>query len=132
MALEARLVAMSSLASSDDFGPIKTTFKRVMGLTREHASNQYDLQALNEPAEQALHTALAAVSARAAELAEGLDYSGSLTALSTLREPVDTLFEAVMVMDKDENIRNNRLGLLRSVADQFARIADFTHLSSDA
>ena len=111
---------------------MKTTFKRVMGLTREHASTDYDSGALNEPAEQALHTALAAVSARAAELAEGLDYSGSLTALSSLREPVDTLFEAVMVMDKDEAIRRNRLGLLRSVADQFARIADFTHLSSDA
>jgi glycyl-tRNA synthetase beta subunit len=35
-------------------------------------------------------------------------------------------------MDEDDTIRNNRLGLLRSVADQFARIADFTHLSSDA
>ena len=52
VALEARLTAMSSLASSADFGPMKTTFKRVMGLTREHSSNEYDLQALNEPAEQ--------------------------------------------------------------------------------
>jgi len=132
VALEARLVAMSTLSASDSFGPMKTTFKRVMGLTREHASTEYDSTALNEPAEQALHTALAAVSARAAELAEGLDYSGSLSALSSLREPVDTLFEAVMVMDTDEDVRRNRLGLLRSVADQFARIADFTHLSSDA
>ena len=95
-------------------------------------STIYDADSLNEPAEQALHSALAAVSSRAAELAEGLDYTGSLSALSSLREPVDTLFEAVMVMDKDDTIRNNRLGLLRSVADQFARIADFTHLSSDA
>jgi glycyl-tRNA synthetase beta chain len=132
VALEARLGAMSNLAASDNFGPMKTTFKRVMGLTRDHLSTIYDADSLNEPAEQALHLALAAVSSRAAELAEGLDYTGSLSALSSLREPVDTLFEAVMVMDKDDTIRNNRLGLLRSVADQFARIADFTHLSSDA
>ena len=44
---------------------------------------------------------------------------------------VDTLFDAVMVMHDDPAVRANRLGLLRSVANQFRRIADFTHLSQD-
>jgi len=122
---------MNTLSNSADFGPIKTTFKRVMGLTKDHASDTYDPSALVDDAERALHDALQAVSDRAAQLADGLDFAGSLTQLSTLKTPVDSLFDAVLVMHEDETIRNNRLGLLRSVADQFRRIADFTQLSSD-
>jgi len=131
VALEARAEAMDALAGTDDFGPIKTTFKRVMGLTKDHDSADYDPAALVDAAETALHESLSAVADSAAAMADSLDFSGSLAELSRLKAPVDTLFDAVLVMHEDDTIRNNRLGLLRSVADQFRRIADFTHLSSD-
>jgi glycyl-tRNA synthetase beta subunit len=37
-----------------------------------------------------------------------------------------------MVMVDDEELRNNRLGLLRKVADLFSRIADFSFIGSTA
>jgi len=131
VALEAQANAMHQLSSTPDFGPLKTTFKRVMGLTKDHSCTEYTPGNLADAAETALHEKLLEVQSQAAELADALDYSGSLAALSTLKSPVDTLFDAVMVMHEDPEIRANRLGLLRSVADQFRRIADFTHLSQD-
>lgn len=131
VAVEARAAAMGKLSATPEFGPLKTTFKRVMGLTKDHTSTQYVAADLVDEAETALHTKLTEVQSQAAELADALDFSGSLAALSTLKAPVDTLFDAVMVMHDDPNVRANRLGLLRSVADQFRRIADFTHLSQD-
>jgi glycyl-tRNA synthetase beta chain len=131
VAIEARAAAMSQLSESPDFGPLKTTFKRVMGLTKDHSSSQYTAAELVDPAETSLHNQLDSVHAKATELAEALDFSGSLAALSTLKAPVDALFDAVMVMHEDPLVRANRLGLLRKVADQFRQIADFTHLHQD-
>jgi glycyl-tRNA synthetase beta chain len=131
VALEARAEAMHTLSHTAEFGPIKNTFKRVMGLTKDHESTDYDPAGLVDAAATALHQSLQAVSDQAAGLADALDFSGSLAQLSSLKAPVDTFFDAVLVMHEDETIRRNRLGLLRNVADQFRRIADFTHLSSD-
>ena len=41
---------------------------------------------------------------------------------------VDKFFDDVMVMDKDENIKNNRLLLLKEADKEFLQIADFTKL----
>jgi glycyl-tRNA synthetase beta chain len=131
VALEARALAMDQLSKTPEFGPLKTSFKRVMGLTKDHPSAEYSPDALVDAAETALHDKLVSVQAQAVELADALDYAGALAALSTLKAPVDALFDAVMVMHDDPTIRANRLGLLRQVADQFRRIADFTHLSQD-
>jgi glycyl-tRNA synthetase beta subunit len=37
-----------------------------------------------------------------------------------------------MVMVEDEQLRNNRLGLLKRIADFFGRIADFSFIGSTA
>jgi glycyl-tRNA synthetase beta subunit len=39
------------------------------------------------------------------------------------------LFEAVMVMDEDPNVRKNRVALVADVQRVFAPLADFTKLS---
>jgi glycyl-tRNA synthetase beta subunit len=43
---------------------------------------------------------------------------------------VDALFDSVMVMDENLEIRHNRLSLLRAIANDFKQIADFTILSA--
>ncbi|MDP6934756.1 MAG: glycine--tRNA ligase subunit beta, partial [Myxococcota bacterium] len=41
-ALRSRVRAMLELSSASEFGPLKTTFKRVLGLTRDHEGSDYD------------------------------------------------------------------------------------------
>lgn len=131
VALRARVQAMSELAGQPQFGPLKATFKRVIGLTREHAQADYAPAALAEPVEQALHRALEEVRPNARTAALALDYPATLRALIELKAPVDALFDGVMVMAPDPEVRRQRLSLLRSVADEFDRVADFTQLSAD-
>ncbi len=56
------------------------------------------------------------------------DFNFALTELAMLRPPVDAFFDAVMVMDKDENIRLNRLSLLAEISALFHKIADFSKI----
>ncbi len=50
----------------------------------------------------------------------------SLEDLRSLKPYIDALFDKVLIMDKDESIRENRLSLLQRVKDLFRRIADFS------
>ncbi len=126
-----RVSALAALAASPDFTQLRTTFRRVMGLTRDHDADVYDPAALAEPAEQALHIAFLSVAERSRSLMAQLDYAAALAVMAELRAPVDQLFEEVMVMDEDLEVRAHRLGLLRSVADLFRSVADFTRLSAE-
>jgi glycyl-tRNA synthetase beta chain len=56
------------------------------------------------------------------------DYVGALAKLATLKSPIDDFFEKVMVMDKDEKLRQNRLSLLAKLHALFLRIADLGEL----
>jgi glycyl-tRNA synthetase beta chain len=126
-----RVSALAALAASPDFAPLRTTFRRVMGLTRDHASTRYEPTALVEPAEKALHAAFLDVAERARAQMEQLAYADALATMAELAAPVDQLFDDVMVMAEDPAVRSNRLGLLRSVADLFRTVADFTRLSAE-
>lgn len=129
VALEGRAAAMSALSATVEFDALKQTFKRLANITKDHDSTGYDPDALGEPAEQALHAALEEVRTAAATAAAAGDFGGALARLTTLRGPVDALFDAVMVMAEDPEVRQNRLGLLSAVGAAFRDIADFKHLS---
>jgi len=51
-----------------------------------------------------------------------------LDVLASLREPVDSFFDDVMVMAEDEKIRANRLALLARLRALFLRLADVSRL----
>ena len=131
VALAARVEALGSVARGPEWSPLKTTFKRVMGLTTDHTSPEYSARLFEHDAERALDGAFTSVRDRVRSHCESLAFDKALGELSTLKPQVDTLFDAVLVMAEDPKVRANRLGLLRAVADEFRRIADLTKLSTD-
>ncbi len=131
VALAARVEALGTVARGPEWSPLKTTFKRVMGLTKDHTSTAYAANLFEHDAERALDKAFTAVRDRVRAECEQLRFDRALGELSSLKPAVDTLFDAVLVMAEDPKIRANRLGLLRAVADEFRRIADLTKLSAE-
>ena len=45
-----------------------------------------------------------------------------------LAQPIDAFFDSVMVMADDERVRNNRLGLLKSIDELVKGVADFSKI----
>jgi len=56
------------------------------------------------------------------------DPEGQLRVLASLREPVDTFFDDVMVMVEDDAVRVNRLALLTRLRGLFLKLADISRL----
>ena len=84
---------------------------------------------MQEPAEQALASAIESLSQEVEPLVQQRDYSGILQKLAQLREPVDGFFDQVMVMADDQAIRDNRLALLFSLRQLFINVADISQLA---
>jgi glycyl-tRNA synthetase beta chain len=59
------------------------------------------------------------------------EYLDALLLLSTVRGPVDTFFDKVMVMVDDAKVRANRLSLLRTLLKEFSTIADFSEIVAE-
>ena len=89
-----------------------------------------DAALLAEPAEAALHAALAQVQPAADAAFERGDYTASLQALAALKAPVDAFFDAVMVNVDAPALRANRLGLLARLHAAMNRVADLSRLAA--
>jgi glycyl-tRNA synthetase beta chain len=51
--------------------------------------------------------------------------------LSSLTEGINRFFDQVLVMDKREEIKQNRLSLLKEIWETVSSLADFSKLSSN-
>jgi glycyl-tRNA synthetase beta chain len=56
------------------------------------------------------------------------EYDKVLDHLADLRATIDTFFDQVLVMTEQDDLRNNRLALLRCLASMFSLVADFSKL----
>ncbi len=81
-----------------------------------------------DEAEHALAAAVAEVREPLETALEGGDVEAALRAAAALRAPVDRYFDAVLVMDKDPELRANRLAQLREITSLLGSLGDFARL----
>ncbi|MBI4965134.1 MAG: glycine--tRNA ligase subunit beta [Desulfomonile tiedjei] len=127
-----RVDALNEWKQRSDFDAIMIGFKRVVNILKDTEPTAFAPELLEEEAEKALFTAFQDVTARSEPLILEGNYAQALEIIAELKSPIDTLFDKVMVMVEDEKLRNNRLGMLRQIADFFAQIADFSFIGSTA
>jgi len=85
---------------------------------------------LQEAAEKALYAQLEQVAPRVQTQLAERNYTEALSALSALRDAVDTFFNDVMVNAEDPALRSNRLALLGALHQQMNCVADISKLAA--
>jgi len=80
------------------------------------------------PQEQALIAALDAAEPKASTAVDAEDFTAAMTALASLRKPIDDFFDHVTVNDPDATKREHRLNLLMRFRDAVNRVADFSRI----
>jgi glycyl-tRNA synthetase beta chain len=134
---QARATSVAKVRPSADFEAISTSFKRMKNILRQaHETNKrvahpFDPSLLKEDAEKQLAVEIPQVADKVNKLRSGKEYEGALLEISRLRPRIDTFFDKVMVMVEDENLRAARLGLLKTLVDEFSSIADFSEIVTE-
>ena len=127
----ARLGALVKFMALPEATSLAAANKRISNILKKAegvAAAAVDVTCLREPAEKALHEALAGIVAEVDRALGRRDYSEALARLATLRPAVDGFFDGVMVNAEDVALRRNRLALLAQLRLQFTRIADLSCL----
>lgn len=123
-----RMTALDAIREDPDFVPLVLAHKRIKNILRERPENRYDAAGLNEDAERDLDRVLRAV-VPAIESAEARsDYLQALRELARLGPLLDRFFKEVLVLAEDTRQRDNRLGLLQSIARLFLKVGDFSEI----
>ncbi|HSU23131.1 MAG TPA: glycine--tRNA ligase subunit beta [Variovorax sp.] len=126
------LAAVRAFAALPEAPALAAANKRIGNILKK--SPQADAHVsellLQEPAERALHAAMARVLPEADARFEAGDYTASLQALAALRAPVDAFFDDVMVNAEQIDLRLNRLGLLKLLHAAMNRVAQLERLAA--
>ncbi len=126
-----RLEAVQDARNSGILGKLAAPFKRVSNISKKEADEGFDPGGLSTDAERELLRVFGQVEGEVAASLAARNPKQALASLLPLQAPVDALFEAVMIMDPDPEIRRNRLGLLHAISRCFGRLLDFGKVAGE-
>jgi glycyl-tRNA synthetase beta chain len=130
-----QLEAVRAFSALPESASLAAANKRIANILRQaekkgEKCSDADISVLKEPAEISLFDALQAASRSAKPLFDSGDFAGYLKTFASLKNPVDSFFDAVMVMDDDKRLRENRLALLTDMRKAMNRFADISKLAA--
>jgi len=126
----ARTKALADFTARPDFGAIATAFKRVANIIKEPETAPVDESLFKSTAEQLLLKGLVETESAAGACLSQSDFAGALESTAQLKPLIDSFFDSVLVMDKDDSVRRNRLALLTRIRVLFSRVADFSKIQT--
>ncbi|HEY5530841.1 MAG TPA: glycine--tRNA ligase subunit beta [Candidatus Anoxymicrobiaceae bacterium] len=131
LSAQRRLDALIEARESGLLAKLYTAFERCHNLSKGQDTGGVDETLFTEEVELEVFSALVAAEEAAAAALEMLDFKGAAASIEPLCEPVDRLFNDVLIMAEDQVVRGNRLSLLARIDALFNRVADFSRLTWD-
>ena len=126
--IHTRALELNRWLQKDELVEMLTAFNRVSTLAEKATTDIVKEELLKEDAEIKLYNSFKEIKANVESLLLDKKYNEALDAFATLRPLVDNLFENVMIMDKDESIKDNRLGLLKQIYSTMLTICDLSKI----
>jgi len=120
--------ALNGLLADAEFAAVMAAFKRVANLGGKAEQEAVDPDRFSEAPERSLWEAYLGFAASAPPLLAAERYAEFYRAALVLKAPVDAFLDKVLVMAEDPAVRQNRLGLLRRIADTLTAPADLAKL----
>jgi len=123
-----KVVALSDLKKQPYFEPLAITFRRVVSILNEESDGDIQTSLLSEPAEKKLYDEYRRVKEPVENHLSKKQFPQALEKIVEIKETVDEFFEHIMVMTKEDELRKNRLRLLKHISLLFSNIADFSKI----
>jgi glycyl-tRNA synthetase beta chain len=130
-----RVEALSKFLETDDGKNLLSGVKRAANILKIEEKkdgktyNGHIIPAqLVKRAENDLNSAITIAMGKVKKAVEAEDFEGAMAAIAKLRPPVDAFFETVVVNEKNESFRVNRLNLLNRIREVTAEVADFSRI----
>lgn len=127
-----RVNALAQFLNTDDGANLLVAYRRAANIVRieekkDGVSHDGDVvvEDLGAREAAALHKSISSADLLVQKALDKEDFTSAMTALATLRRPVDTFFDKVTVNTGDAGQRTARLGLLSQIVAAMGRVAVF-------
>jgi glycyl-tRNA synthetase beta chain len=129
----ARAEALTVVRGSADFLAVSGAFKRIKNIVSQAEQNGETIRqnaevSLMSPPEKGLLNRTYEILPKFEQFLSERNYIAALELIASLRPMVDTYFDQVLILDRDPEIRANRLATIAGVSRYFSRIADFSEI----
>lgn len=111
----------------ENISDILNAFKRVSNLAENAPTDDVSRDLLTE-GEMDLYDKYNDLEEKLESAMDKNEYDKALDLLATLKEPIDNYFDNIMVMVEDEKIKNNRLGMLKTIYNTMRDICDLSKI----
>ncbi|HEY0159627.1 MAG TPA: glycine--tRNA ligase subunit beta [Thermoanaerobaculia bacterium] len=126
-----RIQAVKGVRDESNFLSILDSAKRIANITSGHTAVRVDVSRLEHETERRLASLADAVTGQIEEMVAERQYRSALESFAAMAPELETFFKDVMVMVDDEQLRANRMSLLRKVGGAAMKIADVTKIVVD-
>ncbi len=126
----ARLDSARSFKEHEKYNDLLMGLKRAGNIIPDDMPTGVSVQTalFKEDDERALYDSYLKVKDGIEAKIKASDYSGAIADTTLLTEPINRFFDSVLVMDKDEDVKNNRLAMLSEISATASSIVDFSKL----
>ena len=122
-----RAKALAEYVATPEAAESIQAFTRVANLCKKAEGEDIIKESLFvEPAEKELYEVVCRLQKETIPALVGYNYAEVLKLMNEVSAPVNKFFDTVMVMDKDENVKNNRLALLVQVKETASMVGDLS------
>ncbi|MGD0885321.1 MAG: glycine--tRNA ligase subunit beta [Thermodesulfovibrionales bacterium] len=126
--IKERLHAIARFTADTEFNGFLLAIKRVNNIIPDRALPAVNENCLGEAAERNLYNDILTIRPIIQEMFRDKRYYHVLKLFSALTESINAFFDSVLVMDKREEVKLNRLALLKEIWDMVLTVADFSKL----
>lgn len=124
-----RLDALLQFREDPDYDAVMLAIKRVNNIAPKQEMPPLKTELLMQSEEKSLYHELQRVSKEVHSFLKEHQYFSALITLKDLKDPINMFFDKVLVMDKKEELKFNRLSLIKEIQRLIQQIADFSKLS---
>ena len=126
--LVARARALEGAREADAFRWLALAFKRVRNITDGQPDGTVDPAKFRQAEEGELHDHSEAFARRLEECLATRRFGDAFAAMAELADALERFFVEVLVMHEDDELRRNRIALLKALGREFEKLADLSKL----
>ncbi|MFW6130249.1 MAG: glycine--tRNA ligase subunit beta [Atribacterota bacterium] len=124
-----RIKVIQNIYNYTKFNKIITAATRTFNLSKNARTNEINCTIFQEKEEDILYKNYLKISDKIEKAVLKQEYDKIFDYLELMTEPINSFFDSVLVMDKDEIIRNNRLALLKNITNMYYSVADLSKIA---
>ena len=122
--LEHKVQTLEKVSIEPEFNEIINLLKRIENIIKDSKTSEINKELLKDEAEIALVNFAEEFNLKAQTELSNNNYEKYFKDILSGKTIINNFFESVMVMDKDEMIKNNRIAILKSLDNAFKQVAD--------